>query len=370
MEFRNKMFEIINRQDLFHCNEIKRREIKGYLIPKSFRYHFENCEIYRQYCCNMGVYPEMINSYEDIEKIPLLPSSFFKNNKVISGGDRNKMRKCTSSGTQGGVSVIYRDEMTINNFFKSSDINIRDMLNLEDTECINLAPPAGEAGTENLWLPYAVDYITEFYKTVYGVENGKLNVDKVCKNMRRIMDEEKNIIMIGPPTLFVRLANYMKEKEIFFDFNSKIMFITAGGWKKFTGERIPHVDFLNLLQECFGNIEMSQCRDIFNMVELNTLISECEMNKKHILPWLEVRPLNPTNLKPVGAGENGVLAFYDPTALSYPCFVWSDDIGRVYKNQECKCGRTTDIFEFERRIITTETRGCALKMDNQFQIGK
>lgn len=370
MELQKRLEEIFGRPDLFYCSNDEQKEIKEYLIPEAFKHHFENCGFYQKYCVNVGVYPENIKYYDDIKKIPLLPSSIFKNEKVITGSEDNIFKMCTSSGTKGSVSTVYRDEDTIHNFFESSKLNIKEMLNVENGEWINLTPLSSSSEVKHLWIAYAMEYTAKFYPSVFCVENGKLDVDRVYENLDRVLKSGKTAILIGPPTLMLKLVNDMKVHNIKFEYNSNIRFITAGGWKKFTGISISRDELLSRLQECFGNIESWQCRDIYNMVELNTIIGECEYNHKHILPWLSVFALDPVTLSPIENEKKGIMAYIDPTAISYPCFILSDDIGSILHNVKCNCARTGDIFRFERRITTTEVRGCALKMDKQYQVGK
>jgi long-chain-fatty-acid---luciferin-component ligase len=103
-------------------------------------------------------------------------------------------------------------------------------------------------------------------------------------------------------------------------------------------------------------------RDVFNMVELNTAIFECEAGAKHVPPWLEVTARSGEDLSVMPPGEAGILAYLDPTPLSYPGFVLSDDIGYVGA-QECSCGRLGKTLVLQRRLKVVEERGCGRKMD-------
>ena len=97
------------------------------------------------------------------------------------------------------------------------------------------------------------------------------------------------------------------------------------------------------------------------MVELNSVVIECRCHQKHILPWMDVIAFDPKTNSPLYDGEEGILCFYDASSLSYPCFIMSEDYGKVY-SQNCECGLVTKRFEITRRLNTVESRGCALKM--------
>lgn len=159
MELQKRLDKVFACKNLFYCSENERKEIKEYLIPAAFEYHFENCSLYKNYCEKIGIDPSKIKKIEDISKIPLLPSSIFKNQTVISGNKTDIVKKCTSSGTKGTVSCVYRDMNTIKNFFQSSKKNIVDLLNVENGECINLTPVSDAPEVKHLWLPYAMEYV-------------------------------------------------------------------------------------------------------------------------------------------------------------------------------------------------------------------
>ena len=63
------------------------------------------------------------------------------------------------------------------------------------------------------------------------------------------------------------------------------------------------------------------------------------------------------------SGAKGVLSFLDPTPRSYPGYLLSEDIGIVYEDFACGCGRTTDAVEIVRRVNRVESRGCALRIE-------
>jgi long-chain-fatty-acid---luciferin-component ligase len=139
--------------------------------------------------------------------------------------------------------------------------------------------------------------------------------------------------------------------------------ITAGGWKRATGSVVPRDELTDLVVSAFALPEGGQVRDCFNMVELNSVLFECEHQVKHVPPWLRVTARDPGTLEVLPSGAQGTLAFLDALPTSYPGFLLSDDFGTVRYGVACPCGRTSDVLDVTRRIQTVEARGCALKMD-------
>jgi long-chain-fatty-acid---luciferin-component ligase len=102
------------------------------------------------------------------------------------------------------------------------------------------------------------------------------------------------------------------------------------------------------------------------MVELNTVLFECDRHRLHIPPWLHVSARDPGTLDALPSGQTGVLAWLDPTAASYPAFLLSDDFG-VVNDSACACGRSGESVAIVRRVRKVEARGCALKLDRAAQ---
>jgi long-chain-fatty-acid---luciferin-component ligase len=105
------------------------------------------------------------------------------------------------------------------------------------------------------------------------------------------------------------------------------------------------------------------------MVELNTVVFECEAAHKHIPPWLIVEALDPETQEPVPAGEMGVLAYWDALPTGYPGFVISDDFG-VLDPSGCECGRPGPTMSFMRRVTAADDRGCARAMDAETEVAE
>lgn len=86
--------------------------------------------------------------------------------------------------------------------------------------------------------------------------------------------------------------------------------------------------------ETFGLNDISQIRDTFNQVELNTCFFEDDQQRKCVPPWVYARALNPRTLQPLSDGEIGLMSYMDASATSYPAFLITDDLGYVHQPTE------------------------------------
>lgn len=115
---------IYQEEESFKWTGEKISEIQLKLIKEAFEYHYEHSQGYKMYCKKLGVEPCNINSIDDFCKIPLIPSTMFKLSDILSCDMNEVIKVCQSSGTQGSVSKIYRDEKTLNRFLGSIQTSI------------------------------------------------------------------------------------------------------------------------------------------------------------------------------------------------------------------------------------------------------
>jgi long-chain-fatty-acid---luciferin-component ligase len=288
---------IYQNDECYHLPVDHINEIQTSLIIDAFRYHYNNCSAYTTYCKALGIGPNDIVKSEDLCKIPLIPSILFKEYDIMSCSPDEIVKVCTSSGTRGSISKVYRDEVTLDRFMGSVQCCLDQIMNLDDAYCINLGPTTEEAG--DLWFSYAMSLVDMIYPTEYFVINDIFYAEKAYKRILEEKNKYENIIIIGAPIMFLEFVNYLKQNNLKIESCENFYFLTAGGWKRFSGQQIPRPEFISLMQEYFINSSEKYFRDILNMVELNTVLPECEAKVKHLPPWVKVLILDPINLKPV-----------------------------------------------------------------------
>lgn len=338
--------------------------IQTNLIRESFKYHYNKCQLYKNYCDKLKVGPDDIAGNDDLVKIPLIPSILFKDYNIMSCNPFEIVKTCTSSGTKGSISKIFRDEVTMERFMGSIQCCLDQMMNLDDAFCINLGPTTEEAG--DLWFSYAMSLVDLIYPSEYFVIDDVFYPDNAYKKILEEKNNYENIILIGAPIMFLELVNYMEKNNLKIESCENFYFLTAGGWKRFSGSEIPKPEFIKMTKKFFINAQEKYFRDILNMVELNTVLPECELKVKHLPPWVKVMILDPIYLNPVKDGEYGLMAYLDPSTTSYPGFILTDDVGKIVVSGKCQCGRYGQGIEILRRIGRVESRGCALKIDKHY----
>jgi long-chain-fatty-acid---luciferin-component ligase len=273
-----------------------------------------------------------------------------------------------SSGTQGSQSRVARDHVTLERFVGSTRTQIDLLLEpWDEAQVCNLGPDTGEAN--DLWFAYVMSILDLILPSTHYVHGDVFYPASVIADLQSLAADTQPII-VGPPVLFLHLLDFMERRDIRLRLGAcNGLIVTAGGWKRFNDEAIARHVLTERLVDRFGVAGPPQVRDAFNMVELNTVMLECENHRKHIPPWLVVLVRDPGTLEPVCDGAPGLISYLDPTANSYPGFILSDDFGRA-SQEPCACNRTGPTLEIVRRVRRIESRGCALKMDRSIRVSE
>ena len=134
---------IYGPKDLFRIPIKKANELQYKALKFTFHHHYKNNPTYKKFCKLHDIHPEKIKKQDDLTKIPLLPSSFFKSypdgrdfarwvgsiftghlpkitieskipshDEVISAYNKKGINVFFSSGTSGRHTFIPRDKKT------------------------------------------------------------------------------------------------------------------------------------------------------------------------------------------------------------------------------------------------------------------
>lgn len=335
-------------------------------IAAAARHHIEHSVPFQRLAEAAKFDPDALEEPADLANVPLLPSSIFKRREVRSA-THGLVVECRSSGTQGTRSTILRDEPTLERFVASMLHGAREFLDRHEVRhAFVLAPSTEEAG--DLWFSYVLGLIDVAFDASFFVRDEAFRPDELFEALR-VVDRDTQPVLIGPPALIQDFTEWLNDEDVSLDLGERnAVIVTAGGWKARQGEAVDRPTFASAVSAGL-NVPEQNVRDFFNMVELNTVIFECERGAKHIPPWLEVMARRADDMSVLPTGEEGVLTFLDPTATSYPCFLFSDDVGAI-DHGPCACGRVGSTMQIARRLQRVEERGCALKMDRYRREGR
>jgi long-chain-fatty-acid---luciferin-component ligase len=335
-------------------------DLRHELIWAAVYSHRERNPRFDRYCTAQGL-PDDDGRDRPLSAVPLLPTALFKRDPdLVQSTVTEQVTVTTSSGTQGTRSLVPRCDTTLMRFFASVAVGDREVLGSEtfDRPVFHVGPTL--ADVPDLWIAYVMAGISVLMPSRSYLDGDRVRIDDLLRELRAA-DPDAGLLLVGTPPLLADLARSLGDGALRLGPGTTVA--TIGGWKRRADEALDHAAFRRLMTAALGLADETQIRDTFNMVELNSVLFECDRHVLHVPPWVQADARDPRTLAVQPPGMSGVLSFLDPSAVSYPCFLLTDDLGQVTRDADCRCGRPGQTVRVLRRINRVEARGCALKLD-------
>ena len=363
---------VMESSSMFYYSIENQTVMKFKAIKKAFEFHYKYNDFYRTYCKESGnITPDNILTFNDLPKIPVIPNNLFKAGKVdamLTLPLEYKQLEFHTEGVQGYHGLAYRD--SVSNEYAIIGlyllyVELMDLRKVGSPAALFLTPSLADA--PNLGMLRALAVLNSIFTAqAYAMENNQFNFDLAIKFIKK-WDGQLPIFIIGPPFIVSFFIEYLKANNIKFNLGENARIMTAGGWKRHTGQIISKDELTQKICDTFG-IKPTQYRDLFGLIELNQFSMECAFHKKHIPPFCEffIKDLNDTS-KVCEDGKEGMVTILDPTVLTYPGFISTPDVGIVNHNYACECGRTSSIINIVGRAHKAEDVNCSITLDKFLQ---
>jgi len=319
--------------------------------------------------------------------------------KVIDLFQKENTTLVYSSGTSGTFSFVPKDLLTWNRqmyvcsrIFEFSPYSLKS----PDSTVIWLGPRPNMThmyigrlplmllelfGHADIYFGIDRELTTKIIKLLMGSEKGLHNriksglikiisarqQNKTMERLIQILEKKENggeIVIGGTPFFIDMFMKKILEQGLKFNIEKGIV-ITAGGWKRFSGMKLPEEELHDKINSVFG-IPKQNCRDIYGMAECTALNVSCEGHYKHI-PHSIVYPMAlDEESEPVGFDEYGRFAFIDPLANSYPGFIMTGDKVKILEHCPV-CDRPGPVICGEvTRFSGIQDRGCGAALARMF----
>ena len=331
------------------------------LLSEAVNTQVARCALYRAFFQRSG---GDVNRVEEIgmAAVPVLPVRAFKHQgrdlRTDSLQDGQLFR---SSGTQGIMSEVFRNEVTLSRLLGSVELGARELAGISDDATVVLVGPDLE-NAGGIWFSYVMALVELLFPTVSVLKDGTLNRN-LAFDVLASRGEFPKLIVGVPPAIWDLVQSAREAGVVLRDVTHVI---TGGGWKRRTDEEVSVQLFRDAIHHHPGGADIV-VRDSYNMVELNTVLFECEKGWFHVPPWLFIDALDPTTMSSVGKGRPGLLTFYDASASSFPGFVLTEDVVALGREEHCPCGRAGETMRFIRRVRRSDSRGCARRVDQSIR---
>ena len=315
-----------------------------------------------------------------------MPAQAFKETTVSSIPKEKIKKVVTTSGTSGNPSYLIRDARSLKTIrlftLNLAYVLIRKFVETGKFSGIGefshyamhnwyLGAFSPEPDESSSWLASAFGSFIPFPKLLnipidFYLRGFDFNPARVLDRIKEKNKEKKMMILVGFHYIYNELMKYMDETgerlDLDPDGSNLCYLVTAGGWKKASGESIEKKAFRKKLSEYFGVYEPN-ILDFYGFGESNLLAFDlCSKRRMHIPPTALCRTMDPKTLEIQDYGEEGLLSVWDPTMHSFPAFVITDDIVRLTEPFTCECGLTTQTLEYKDRATGAEIRSCGLRL--------
>lgn len=389
-------------------------------IKWTFTYQYLNNKMYQNFCKERNFSPTDIKTNDDLDKIPMIPDTFFKDypvgrdfalwlgniytgtlpkivikqknptyDEVINSFNQAGMAVAYSSGTSGRHTFIPRDYRTfciseysvakcaISMIHPFWDYDVFGYIMMPNPKRTNVF--AGKVCSiffdviHDCNVAIDRDISTELIQMTMSGSKGiktkavqyfaKRETEKMINSVIAWLEDhdkkKEKIAMVGAPFLISFVMQRLQKEGKTFNFGDNGGIATGGGWKAFEGQRVPTVEFREQANKVLG-IPDKFCLDIYGMVEGNGWMVHCPEGHYLHMPYNFYKGLVlDSEFKPVSYGEWGRFAFLDAAAYSYPGFIISGD--KVRMLDHCPvCDRPGPVLEPEvKRAAGEDIRGCA-----------
>ncbi len=324
----NNIFNIQTEQDFLNAS------------LKTFRYQYENVEIYRKFVDFLKVNPAEVDS---LVKIPFLPIEMFKNHQILDKNAAADLFFQSSGTTQMNLSkhFIADPDLYEESIYKSFEQFIGKP---EDFIFLGLLPSYLEK--QNSSLIYMVDYLM---KKSAKPENGYFlyNHSELFELLNTLQD--KKVILFGVSFALLDFLDYChsEQSEESLKFPENLVVIETGGMKG-RKEEMTKDELLKILQE---GLKTDKIYSEYSMTELLSQAYSLGNNEYECPNWMRIMVRNAEDpLAYEKEGRTGAINIID-LANTHSCsFIATQDLGKI----------VGDKFQVLGRIDHSDIRGCSL----------
>jgi hypothetical protein len=405
--------------DLFRVPVEEAQDMQLKAIKHTFTHHYRNSDFYHRYCEMRNVRPDDIKTVDDLDTIPLIPDTTFKEypsgkefaywlatvftgtlpkiviesanptyDEVINAFNASGIVVTYSTGTSGRFTFIPRDQKT---FLASGYAIAKTFVNMwkgydPTTDGYLLFPNPKKTNAfvgkvsavyfdmmSNVQVAIDRELTTTLIQAAMTASQGSQGrpvsraqneeeqkiIDQIISWLEYHDETGQRISIIGAPYVLLSVMEKLQGDGKSFDFGERGVVVSGGGWKIREDTRVPIREFRKQVRNVLG-IPEHCCFDVYAMVEGNGWMMHCPEGHYLHAPYTYYKPLVlDKNLEPAEYGERGRFGFLDALAQSYPGFIITGDEVRMLEHCPV-CDRPGPVLEPEvQRAKGEDVRGCA-----------
>lgn len=317
---------------------------------ETFRYQYENVEVYRKFVDYLHINPLSIKQVKDL---PFLPIEMFKNHTVLDK-NRKAEKYFQSSGTTQIQTLSKHWIADFSLYEESIYISFEQFIGKpEDFVFLGLLPSYLER--ENSSLIYMVNYLM---KKSSKPENGYYlyNHDELFDVLKKLSAENKKVILFGVSFALLDFLDYChsERSEESFPLNQNFTVIETGGMKG-RKEEMTKDELLKIMQEGFNT------EKIFSEYSMTELLSQAYSigeNEYKCPSWMRILIRNTEDpFSYMEEGRTGAINIIDLANRHSCSFIATQDLGKIIAAGDDFFDQK---FQVLGRIDHSDIRGCSL----------
>lgn len=360
MSYKKKLFTYKNPYDLEATNELFLKAMQ-----ENCSYQYAHCADYKRILDLKDFRPEDLKEYKELERLPFIPTLYFKQHAMFSMPSRRLLIKATSSGTSGKKS-----QMGFN--FASLYRGLRMVLTVGKYHHLFSWKPAhylvfGYEPNKNnkivfsktaYGFTYFAPALSRAYALKYTKEGYQLDLEHLKQKFVQYSRSKFPVRTIGFPAYTYFLLKQMKEEGLKVQLPKGSIMTLGGGWKQFYAQKVEKAEFYALVEEILG-IDEQHIFEFFGAVEHPILYTDCRCHHFHVPVYSRVLIRDVDTLEPVQNGQVGLVNLLTPMVDSVPILsVMTDDLGILHEEQ-CPCGEKAPWLEILGRVGIKDIVTCA-----------
>ncbi|BFH11245.1 acyl-protein synthetase [Paenibacillus melissococcoides] len=321
------------------------------------RLHYEKCQGYRQIINAMGIDNF---TFSDMESMPFIPVRLFKMLDLVSVNSEEIIKTLTSSGTTSQV---------VSRIFLNKETSI-----LQTKALVNIV--TSFIGTQRLpMILVDAQHIVSDRKKFSARGAGLMGLVNFGRDHFYLLDENMEVrwaeldqfmsrhhnqpILIFGFTFMIWKYFYQAIKERNYRIHiPRSILIHSGGWKKMLDEAVTPQHFNQSIKDEFS---IERIINFYGMVEqVGSIYMECEAGYLHAPTFADIMIRHPLTYEPQAYGQQGLIQTVSVLPRSYPGHnLLTEDLGTIYGEDNCPCGRKGKYFRVHGRLPAAELRGCS-----------
>ncbi|MHB8128874.1 MAG: LuxE/PaaK family acyltransferase [Mobilitalea sp.] len=361
MDYRDKLFtykELYDHKgsDLFFLDAVKR----------NVRFHQRHCPEYAAILANRNFNIKQIKSLDDLHKIPVIPTLYYKTHKLQSMPDHKLLINSTSSGTKGKKSHIGFDAIGL---FYGAHMVIRTasfhkLLSWKPTNYILLGYKPDKSNPAVVSkTAFGSTFFAPGLRRVYALKPSSAGYQLDMNGLKKALTSYSHQIwpvrLVGFPSYTYFFLQELKKSGIKLKLHKDSKILLGGGWKQFYTEKVEKEELYALIEEVLG-IKESNCKEFFGAVEHPIIYCDCKNHHFHVPIYSRVIIRDVHTLLPIENGKVGLVNLITPMVESMPLTsVMTDDLGILHDGEECGCGIKAPYYEIIGRVGVQDIKTCA-----------